>query len=42
MLGLSGGIPRPPIKPLTEAQKQELRSDLAWAGVLEKAAVAAE
>lgn len=42
MVGLFGGDPRPPIKPLSAAQKQELRNDLTWAGVLEKAAVAAE
>ena len=42
MLGLSGGNPRPPIKPLTKAQKAELRRDLVWAGLLEKVAVAAE
>jgi 4-hydroxy-tetrahydrodipicolinate synthase len=42
MLGLSGGNPRPPIKPLTQAQIDELRRDLVWAGVLEKTAVAAE
>jgi len=42
MLGLSGGSPRLPIKPLTQAQKDELRRDLVWAGMLEKAAVAAE
>jgi 4-hydroxy-tetrahydrodipicolinate synthase len=42
MLGLTGGKPRAPIKPLTQAQKDELRRDLIWAGVIEKAAVAAE
>lgn len=42
MLGLSGGSPRLPIKPLTEAQKAELRRDLVWAGLFGKAAEAAE
>jgi 4-hydroxy-tetrahydrodipicolinate synthase len=42
MLGLSGGNPRLPIKPLTKAEKDELRRDLIWAGLLEKTAVAAE
>jgi 4-hydroxy-tetrahydrodipicolinate synthase len=42
MLGLSGGDPRAPIKPLTKVQKDELRRDLIWAGVLENVAVAAE
>jgi 4-hydroxy-tetrahydrodipicolinate synthase len=42
MVGLSGGNPRLPLKPLTQAQKDELRRDLVWAGVLEKAAIAAE
>ena len=42
MLGLSGGNPRLPIKPFTQAQKNELRRDLIWAGLLEKMAVAAE
>ena len=42
MLGLSGGNPRLPLKPLTQAQKEELRRDLVWAGVLAKVAVAAE
>jgi 4-hydroxy-tetrahydrodipicolinate synthase len=42
MLGLSGGNPRLPIKPLTKAQKTELRRDLISAGLLEKAAEAAE
>jgi 4-hydroxy-tetrahydrodipicolinate synthase len=42
MLGLSGGPPRLPIKPLPQAHKDELRRDLIWAGLLEKVAVAAE
>ncbi len=42
MVGLSGGNPRLPLKPLTQAQKDELRRDLVWAGVIEKAAIAAE
>ena len=42
MIGLSGGNPRLPLKPLTQAQKDELRRDLVWAGVLQKAAIAAE
>ncbi len=42
MIGLSGGNPRRPIKALTGVQKDELRRDLVWAGILEKAAVAAE
>jgi 4-hydroxy-tetrahydrodipicolinate synthase len=42
MVGLSGGNPRLPLKPLTQAQKDELRRDLVWGGVLEKAAIAAE
>ena len=42
MVGLSGGNPRLPIKPLSQAQKDELRRDLIWAGLLEKVAVAAE
>lgn len=42
MLGLSGGDPRAPLKPLSAAQKDELRRDLSWAGILEKRAVAAE
>lgn len=42
MLGLSGGNPRLPIKPLTQGEKDELRRDLIWAGLLEKTAVAAE
>jgi 4-hydroxy-tetrahydrodipicolinate synthase len=42
MLGLSGGAPRLPIAPLTRVQKDELRRDLSWAGLIEKAAVAAE
>jgi 4-hydroxy-tetrahydrodipicolinate synthase len=41
MLGLAGGNPRLPIKPLSQEQKTELRRDLAWAGLLEKAAKAA-
>ena len=41
MLGLSGANPRLPIKPMTKAQKAELRRDLIWAGLLEKAAEAA-
>jgi len=42
MVGLRGGNPRLPIKPLSQAQKDELRRDLIWAGLLEKVAVAAE
>ena len=42
MLGLAGGKPRPPIKPLSKTQKAELRRDLMWAGLLEKVAAAAE
>ncbi|MGA2069124.1 MAG: phage/plasmid primase, P4 family, partial [Thermoguttaceae bacterium] len=42
MLGLSGGNPRLPIKPLTQAYKDELRRDLVWAGLLEKVAVPEE
>jgi 4-hydroxy-tetrahydrodipicolinate synthase len=42
MLGLAGGNPRPPIKPLSKTQKAELRRDLIWAGLLEKVAAAAE
>jgi len=42
MMGLTGGNPRAPIPPLTQAQKDELKRDLVWAGLLEKTAVAAE
>jgi 4-hydroxy-tetrahydrodipicolinate synthase len=35
MLGLTGGNPRAPLKPLTAAQTEELRRDLVWAGLLE-------
>jgi 4-hydroxy-tetrahydrodipicolinate synthase len=41
MLGLAGGNPRLPIKPLNKEQKAELKRDLIWAGLLEKAAKAA-
>ncbi|HEY7677441.1 MAG TPA: dihydrodipicolinate synthase family protein [Candidatus Methylomirabilis sp.] len=34
LLGLSGGAPRPPLLPLTEDQKRELRQDLVAAGLL--------
>ena len=34
LLGLSGGDPRPPLLPLTEDQKRELRQDLVAAGLL--------
>ncbi len=34
LVGLSGGDPRPPLLPLTPAQKQELRQDLVAAGLL--------
>jgi len=42
ILGLTGGNPRLPIKPLPQGQKDALRRDLIWAGLLEKTAVAAE
>jgi hypothetical protein len=41
-VGLAGGNPCPPIKPLSKTQKAELRRDLIWAGLLEKVAAAAE
>jgi len=34
LMGLSGGAPRPPLLPLTEDQKRELRQDLVAAGLL--------
>jgi 4-hydroxy-tetrahydrodipicolinate synthase len=42
LLGLSGGKPRPPLAPLSPAQMDELRRDLAWAGILGARAEAAE
>ena len=42
IMGLSGGNPRLPIKPLPQGQKDALRRDLIWAGLLEKTALAAE
>lgn len=37
LVGLSGGAPRRPIRPLSLAQMDELRCDLIWAGILEPA-----
>lgn len=34
LLGLSGGVPRPPLKPLTPEKKERLRRDLQSAGLL--------
>lgn len=43
LLGLSGGSPRAPLRPLTSAQKAELKADLVAAGLLEgRTAAAAE
>lgn len=42
LVGLSGGDARPPLRPLSPAQKEELRRDLAKAGLLAVTGIAAE
>jgi dihydrodipicolinate synthase/N-acetylneuraminate lyase len=42
LVGLSGGDARPPLQPLSPAQKEELRRDLATTGLLAATGIAAE